>query len=228
MLIVVAVVCLWASTAHSQDSATLEDVTEIIETFAGDHHCGHVCTEDRREGAPDRSEYTVTHDEAVMIADAILQAHEQVDDVSVAILLAVAYRESSFFRYAVGGGGECGLWQQSPRYARPEESLIELGCEERGHCDREAREAVCDWLQDPYSGALAFALSVERKLHEYGESRWACHYNRGSDCDVEGMMYQEATDRMTSMMEHNLHVMERRRDELASSEDESEGNSSSQ
>lgn len=205
MMVVLAI--LLPASAEAQDGATRDAMVEVILANTG-HECGHVCTEDRREGAEDRSEYVVTEEDAVAFADAVLEAMTLFPNVPVEVYLATAYHESHMQRYAVGPGGECGMFQIAPRYAMPEETVIELGCEERGQCDREATGAVCDWLQDVENSVLSFAEMANARIRRYG-SAWECAYNQGHrsmtrlstggwGCSTDGWQYRQTNERLES------------------------------
>ena len=181
-----------------------ETIATVVLAWTDDHDCGHVCTDDRRDGAEDRSEYVVTEDDAVALAEAILAAREVYPNVPVEIFLATGWHEAGFQRFAVGPGGECGMFQQTPRYMDPEHVREAL----------ETYDARCDYLQDVAQSVWSFAESVSSKIARYGDN-WACAYNRGSSryresgCGLEGNEYREDIERTAARIEHNLRVVAR-------------------
>lgn len=194
-----------AATASAQQGVTTDHVAQAILEWAQGAECRHYCTDERREGAPDRSDYVVTPEDAEAMAEAML-AHPE---VPLHTFLGTAAHESAFQRYAVGSSGECGIYQQNARFV-PEYLAIENGCEERGECSTAALSAICDDLQDPAVAVEVFAWQYTRLTERFTESYWECAYNQGSStltrmssrwsCNPDGREYQEENHRFESWL----------------------------
>jgi len=177
---------------------TPDEIAAVVLEWAG-HECGYYCTDARRDGAPDRSADVVDEDDAHQLAIAIMAARVVYPEVPVSAFLAVAWHESSWQTYAVGPGGECGAWQQTPRYVRPEGLRESLA----SYDDR------CDHLQDLVGGALSFGDNAARWMAREGDD-WLCFYHRGYDgCDADGREYQREVGAEMRTIQHNLDAVRR-------------------
>jgi len=210
-----------ATAANAQEGVTTEDVAQAILEYTQGAECRHYCTDERRAGAPDRSDYVVTHEDALAMAGAMLQHPE----VPLHTLLGTAAHESAFQRYAVGSSGECGIYQQNARFV-PEYLALANGCEERGECSAAALSAICDDLQDPAVAVEVFAWQYARLNERFTESYWECAYNQGAStlsragsrwiCNADGRDYQEENHRFESWLFQFVAMEVASREEAAS------------
>lgn len=178
-----------AENEQTSDETLVAVIEEIVVEWVDGSECGHVCTDSRREDAPDRSAYVMPRHEAREFGESIVRASETYG-VAVEDYLAAAWHETRFKRWAVGSGGECGLFQQLPRYMRPESVRTEL----------DSYETRCDWLQDIANSVLAFSLNARNKIDRFGDA-WSCAYNQGSStlerseegwtCSIDGQDYRD-------------------------------------
>ena len=182
-------------------------IVQAILAWTEDHECGWYCTEDRRDDVPDRSDYIVSIEDAYALADAMLEVNQEFPRVTIPILVGLGWHETNMQRFAVGPGGECGVFQQTPRYTRPEEIREALN---------DDYDAICDWLQVPENAVLAFAHNANRWIRRAGNDEWLCHYNQGhAGCNPEGIEYQGDVGRTIRRVERNL-------DRLADREEDGE------
>lgn len=202
----------WATnpteTPEVPEEVLVEHVTRAIMTVHQDQpECGSYCTSSRRDRAalPDWSDSVISEEEARYMAEAIVWTSEQYN-VPLDEVLATAYQESRFRYMAVGGGTECGMFQQTTLYFRweaydedhPAESrepvnevsvkvesdilTIEVPDNYSGHSYYEDTGALaCAYLLDPYNAGWQFALKYHHYIDRFGEYDWSRHYNGGPD-----------------------------------------------
>ena len=205
----VAAAFLLPSAAHGQSA---DVIAEALLTWSQDRDCGHVCTEQRRDGAEDRSDYVVTDEDAAAFGAAVVEALVLWPNVPAEVYLATAWHEAHFQRFAIGPGGECGMFQQTPRYMRPEDVRETLG----------TYDARCDYLQDVRNSVLSFGENVSEKIRRFGDD-WECAYNQGSStyrdiggCNADAVEYRDTNHRIERAVRNNLRVL------LADAESEAE------
>lgn len=201
--LIIAITLLTITTPALADDYPVDVVADAIRAWADDHECGWYCTDARRDGAPDRSDDVVTSEEADELAQLFVDAAVETG-IPVAIYMAVSWHESNWQTYAVGAGGECGIFQQTRRYMRPEEIREELG----------ESEAICDWLQVPANAVLAFSTVALRRMGQFDGDDWLCGYHQGhAGCNPDGAEYREDVLRTARRAERNLETLLERRDE---------------
>lgn len=203
-LVPIVIILLFTTTASSQEGATTEDVSSAILEYSSGAECGYYCGPDRREGVEDRSDYVVTPEDAEAMASAMLDS-----DVPLHTLLGTAAHETSFQRYAVGASGECGVFQQNPRFVH-EDLALKSGCEARAECDAESLSRICDALQVPSIAVDIFEWQYGRLTSRFGEAHWECAYNQGAStvtrqgsywvCTYDGREYREENHRFESWL----------------------------
>lgn len=195
---------------------TVEEVAVVVCEEArlrnGDGTCGDWCSPDRAEIAasfPDRSDWRPTDDWCRDFAESAV-FWSMALDVHIAEILALA-READFQPYAFGRAGECGIYQQHARYARPEEMREDLGSD----------VAVCSWLfADVDNQVYSATLRIANYMSRYG-NYWPCHYNRGGTCDTRGIDYQNGHYAQRGMVLQDLRDVRAQ----ASSDEDGDGGS---
>lgn len=203
-LVPIVIILFCSISASAQDGATTETIAQAILDYADGSICRYYCTDERRDGAPDRSDYVVSLKDAARIGDAILEH----PDIPVYIFLGTAAHESSFQRYAIGGGGEAGIFQQNAEFVT-EGLALKSGCTGRNECTYEQLEAIRDALQDPYIAVQVFAWQYRRQYDRFGDY-WAAAYNQGAStvhrqgnhwtCNSDGRDYMETNHRFESLL----------------------------
>lgn len=181
--------------AQSEPRFSANVIAHTLASWTDGHDCGRVCTDARREGAADNFDYVVSGEDIRDISRAIISATSLYDEVTAEIIIGVGWHESNMQRYAVGPGGECGIFQQIPRYIRPLDLRESLGGD---------YNVVCDWLQIAEQSVMAFANNAQRWIQRESDE-WLCYYNQGHQgCNAEGIEYQHDTNRVISRAHHNL------------------------
>ena len=122
----------------------------------------------------------VSDSDKYLISDAIEKTsiEKELSKEEKAIVLAVAFQESRFTKEAIGTSGECGLYQQIPKWL-PNKELR----------DREYDE-TCKYLKDPYTGTKEF-INTYKYLQKRYKQDWPCHYNEGIKCGRRGYAYMK-------------------------------------
>ena len=163
-------------------------VAELIcEVHADRPTCGSYCTSDRRDrrNLPDYGETIVDEVECWDIARILVSG--AIDyDVPLDEVLATAYQESHFRRYAIGNGSECGLFQQTTHRIRWSSDEVEG----MGRAPFEQSEEICRYLLRPENAMWHFALKYRHEFAQSGE-HWSAYYNGG----VNMWGYQERHER---------------------------------
>tara|TARA_Y100000592_G_scaffold101159_1_gene186169 strand:- start:686 stop:1252 length:567 start_codon:yes stop_codon:yes gene_type:complete len=109
-------------------------------------------------------------------------------------LIAVGYIESKFgYRgnRLVSPRGACGVFQQIPRYAYPEDFPL----------------PTCDSLQFPAEASFRASQALRSLKEMYEEDRF-CHYNGGNVCSSLAHSYQRAVLRVRSRARRLLRLLE--------------------
>jgi hypothetical protein len=125
----------------------------------------------------DTYEY-ISDSDKYLISDAIEKTsiEKELNQEDKAIVLAVAFQESRFTKEAVGSSGECGLYQQIPKWL-PNKEVREMDY-----------DRSCEYLKNPYSGTREF-INTYRHLKKRYKQDWPCHYNQGIVCGARGYAY---------------------------------------
>jgi len=125
----------------------------------------------------DKYDY-ISDSDKYLISDAIEKTsiEKELSKEEKAIVLAVAYQESRFTKEAMGSSGECGLYQQIPKWL-PNKELRKMKYNDS-----------CKLLKDPYSGTKEF-INTYRHLKKRYKQDWPCHYNQGIVCGARGYAY---------------------------------------
>ena len=120
----------------------------------------------------------VSDSDKYLISDAIEKTsiQENLSKEEKAIVLAVAFQESRFTKEAIGSSGECGLYQQIPKWL-PNKQVREMKYNE-----------ACEYLKNPYTGTREF-INTYRHLEKRYKYDWPCHYNQGIVCGKRGYAY---------------------------------------
>ncbi len=151
-------------------------VAELIcEVHADRPHCGSYCTSDRRDrrNIPDYSDTVMNEadcwDTARILVYGAIDYGIPLDEV-----LATAYQESHFRRYALGGGSECGMFQQTTHRIRWSSDEVEG----MGRAAFQESEDICAYLLQPENAMWHFALKYRHEHAQSGEN-WSAYYNGG-------------------------------------------------
>jgi hypothetical protein len=192
-----------------RDAAATETVPReagiyaVYEYITGIHENQTPCRSCRssrsdRANMPDRTDWVVTNEHAMELATLFYDASVTYN-VPLATIVATARQESTFRTYAIGGAGECGMFQQTPRYIRWESRFYEdtrlpvtawklsddlsVSRQVQGPYTREGitvlqgHEAICEYLMDPHNALWHFALKYHHEVGEVGINNWAAYYN---------------------------------------------------
>ena len=137
----------------------------------------------------DKYEY-ISDSDKYLISDAIEKTSidKELSKEEKAIVLAVAFQESRFTKEAMGSSGECGLYQQIPKWL-PNKELREMEYDE-----------TCELLKNPYSGTKEF-INTYRHLKKRYHKEWPCHYNQGINCGKRGYAYMKNHYRLRRQFE---------------------------
>ena len=137
----------------------------------------------------DTYEY-VSDSDKYLISDAIEKTSidKELSKEEKAIVLAVAFQESRFTKEAIGSSGECGLYQQIPKWL-PKKELREMDYDQS-----------CELLKNPYSGTKEF-INTYRHLEKRYHKDWPCHYNQGINCGKRGYAYMKNHYRLRRQFE---------------------------
>jgi len=200
------------SQAPSADVIAVADAISAVHVDAPT--CGGYCTSSRRDRSniPDYSSFVVTDKEALVAAFAIVEASEMYD-VPLPSMLATAYQESHFRRLAIGGGTECGMFQQSSHYADWESEHVESREPITELDGYDGEEAICAYFHDPTNSAWQFAVQYHRLYERWGDN-WPRHYNGGAD----KIRYQEDHYRYLGILERALEERLESPNEVATAE----------
>ncbi|MFT6396275.1 MAG: hypothetical protein ACJAYU_001018 [Bradymonadia bacterium] len=151
-------------------------VAELIcEVHADRPRCGSYCTSDRRDRR-DISDHSDTVMNEVDCWDtARILVYGSVDyQVPLDEVLATAYQESHFRRYALGNGSECGMFQQTTHRIRWSSDEVD----NMGRAPFEESEDICGYLLQPENAMWHFALKYRHERAQSGEN-WSAYYNGG-------------------------------------------------
>lgn len=174
LLALIALSFLVHANAWAQDTDDIGYAVDaayaVIWDYAGDTACGHECSRFGHDNGADTVTPDITQDLAELFVRTALEY-----DVPVLEILATAGHESSFQPRAVGPGGECGLWQQTPRYVH-DDWWPEGEPEDR-----------CLALFDPEIAARVFALNYHHRNNLARRAgrpgNWAGYYKGGRTFD---------------------------------------------
>lgn len=151
-------------------------VAELIcEVHADRPRCGSYCTSDRRDrrNVPDYGDTVMSEVECWDTARILV--YGSIDyEVPLDEVLATAYQESHFRRYAMGGGSECGMFQQTTHRIRWSSEEVE----DMGRAAFHESEDICRYLLQPENAMWHFALKYRHELSQSGEN-WSAYYNGG-------------------------------------------------
>jgi hypothetical protein len=92
------------------------------------------------------------------------------------VILAIAKQETQYNRFAIGKDGECGFYQQIPKWA------IDIELRKLPY------KQACQKLQDSDYSTDLFIRSYKLLAKVY-KKNWPCHYNQGNICSLRGKRY---------------------------------------
>ena len=167
---------------------------QICEVQQNHSECGNSCTSTRRDRQhiPDENSHSrVELEDCDRIAEAFIDAALNYE-VPLAEIWATAYQESRFRELSLGGGTECGMFQQTTNYIRfssPYSTLDrEAWSEDFGTDGILSRsEDICVYLLDLDNALFHFALKYHHERGQNGDN-WPAYYNGGPNMWV----YQES------------------------------------
>ena len=173
-------------------------VAELIcEVHADRPQCGSYCTSDRRDrrDIPDYSDTTVEEvdcwDTARILVFGALDYDVPLDEV-----LATAYQESHFRRYALGNGSECGLFQQTTHRIRWSSDEVD----NMGRAAFDGSQTICEYLLHPENAMWHFALKYRHEHAQNGEN-WSAYYNGGVNMLGYQQRHENYRERFVAFLE---------------------------
>lgn len=245
----------WA-TNPSENPEVPEDVlvdfvTEAVMAVHVDGpECGGYCTSNRRDRdeLPDWSDSTISEAEARLMAEAMVWTSDQYN-VPLEEVMATAYQESRFRYMAIGGGTECGMFQQTSLYFRwdaydddhPVESrepvrevtvkvegdhfTVEVGDDYDGDSYYEDTGILgCAYLLNPYNAGWQFALKYHYYVDRFGEWDWSRHYNGGADQHGYAERHRSYQSRFLAYLEYESDLYIASLEDSGQEEEEQSGN----